>query len=118
MQHFAYAEDPTPSVDQLLVNTLSDILDDSDGLTSLREAIMFANDNEQASNTISFAEETIGTIEINEALIVNKNLNITGPGKDVLTLQSNNSNLFNINAPDASLENGLDFDLSAVTLLG
>jgi len=118
MQHFAYAEDPTPSVDQLLVNTLSDILDDTDDLTSLREAIMFANDNEQASNTITFTEETIGTIEVNEALIVNKNLNITGPGKGALTLQSNNSNLFNINDPDVSSENGLDFDLSAVTLLG
>lgn len=119
MPQLAYADNPPPPpLNPLLVSTLSDTIDNTDGLTSIREAIQFANSNDQVSNTITFAQNLTGTIEVSEALAINKNLTIAGPGKDTLTLQSNNSDLFSIDDPDAGTDNGLDFDLSAVTLFG
>ena len=118
MPQLAYADNPPPPpLNPLLVSTLADTIDNTDGLTSIREAIQFANSNDQVSNTITFAQNLTGTIEVSETLAIDKNLSITGPGKDVLTLQSNNSDLFTINDPEAGTEDGLDFDLSAVTFL-
>jgi len=121
LPHAAFADHPNcllePS-NKLLVNNLTDVQDPCDKSISIREAIQFANDNEQASNTITFAEGMTGTIEVNPALTITKNLTITGPGKDVLILQSNSNDLFTIDDPEAGTENGLDFDLSAVTLFG
>jgi hypothetical protein len=106
---------PDPDT-ELLVTSLTTSDDHCDGVISIREAIQFANANDQASNIITFAEDIMGTIEVSEALVINKSLTITGPGKDVLTLKSNSNDLFSIDDPEAGTESGLDFDLSAVTL--
>ena len=69
----------------LIVTTTQDIAADDD-MTSLREAINFANTNFDAS-TISFAPGVSGAIELQTALPkINFATTILGPGADVLTI--------------------------------
>lgn len=72
----------------LTVNTLVDENDGScvDGDCSLRDAIQVAN----ANDTINFSVTGIITLS-GTHLLVNKDLTITGPGSDSLTIDGNNA---------------------------
>ncbi|HEX6189236.1 MAG TPA: choice-of-anchor Q domain-containing protein, partial [Pyrinomonadaceae bacterium] len=73
----------------LLVNTLNDGDDGSCSLgdCTLREAIKYAN----AGATITFQTGLAGTIVLTQGeLLVDRNLTITGPGADVITVSGNN----------------------------
>ncbi|MEX2308964.1 MAG: choice-of-anchor Q domain-containing protein [Pirellulales bacterium] len=70
----------------ITVNTLIDVNNGSDGLTTLREAIAAAMPND----TIDFAVTgTINLMSIGSGhLTVNKSLTIQGPGADLLTIKA------------------------------
>ena len=64
--------------DPLVVTTLEDIVDSTDGLISLREALVAAT----SGDTVTFAVE--GTIELQSVLQVNEGIAIDGGGKITL----------------------------------
>jgi CSLREA domain-containing protein len=67
------------------VNTLIDVNNAGDGLTTLREAIVAAT----AGETINFS--VTGTINLNQGngeLLINKSLTINGPGSNLLTIHA------------------------------
>ena len=64
---FSYSETfdiQVGNVDELVVTTLEDIIDASDGEISLREALMHANANVGTRDTITFADHLEGTIRL------------------------------------------------------
>lgn len=61
----------------LIVDTLSDVIDANDGFTSLREALILANETEGADN-IEIGIE--GTLEVNEVFSVEGDVSIAGNG--------------------------------------
>jgi VCBS repeat-containing protein/predicted outer membrane repeat protein len=75
----------------LVVTTLDDVVDPFDNQTSLREAIAFANrnDNPGAIDTISFAPDLTGTIHLTELghLEIRQDLVIEGEGR--ITIDAN-----------------------------
>ena len=93
-----------------LVTTLEDSANSYDGLTSLREAIIFANGNADTT-AITFAPGLTGTINLLSALpSLTTNLSITGPGAAALTVQravSQNFRIFAIAAGASVSLNGL-----------
>jgi hypothetical protein len=72
----------------------------SDGSGDLRYAITAANTNDDLSNTIVFDPSLSGTISLAQGpLTINKDLEIDGPGPDVLTVSGNDqSGVFSIPA--------------------
>lgn len=77
--------DPEPEEKSLVVTTTADVVDAFDGVTSLREAVAFANERDAAS-TITFAESGQGLIRLTEgALSVTDTLEIDGAGKVTIT---------------------------------
>ena len=80
---------------------------DDSGPGSLRQAIADANPGDE----ITFAGTVTGTITLTSSqLVINKNLTITGPGADVLTISGNNaSRVFNISS-------GADVTISGLTI--
>src|SRR5262249_49360320 len=73
----------------LVVDTLADSTDPSDGKTSLREAIALAN-GAPGPNTIIFAAGLTGTITLTQGeLIITDSVTITGPGASALTVSGN-----------------------------
>ena len=73
------------------VDTLSDVSNATDGLTTLREAIVLANGNSEA-DTISFDDGLTGTLTLTQGqLVVSDDLTIEGPEADDLTISGNNS---------------------------
>ena len=119
------------TTDTIVVNTISDAVDLSDGVTSLREAIELA---EQApgENIITFDDslfpggaQTIllgdedgnGSVEGTEAssqLYIDSSLSIIGPGSDQLTINGGNAARVVLLASDQ----GLDVAISGLTITG
>ena len=88
----------------LNVTTALDEVDPNDGVLSLREAIQQANPATPGGDTIVFDSslnhQTI-TLNGNE-LLINKNLNIQGPGADLLAISGNRlSRVFDVPSPPA-----------------
>lgn len=76
------------------VLTVSNLNDSGAG--SLRELIGIA----ASGDTINFQEDLNGTIILSSQLYIDKNLNITGLGSDIITISGNNqSRIFKINLP-------------------
>ncbi len=103
-------------INSLLVNTNSDAADNTDGLTSIREAVAYANTgNAGTAPVITFAGDVTGTITLTSGVMaITKNLTITGPGAGSLKLNGINGNgarsIFNISAGVV--------DISGLTLSG
>jgi len=107
----------TPS---LVVTTASDVVDATDGLTSLREAILLAN-SQSGADTITFGgpvftdanPDTI-TLSLGQ-LAITDSVTINGTGASSLTIDGNNSSrvfyLYNNSAT-------LDITLSGMTITG
>ena len=109
----------SPEATTIVVNSLSDVADGSDGLCTLREAITAANSNavsgaaagecaagsSSGSDAINFS--VTGTIDLTTALPdVASDLTITGPGSGQLTVRRSTSNfyrIFNITAGNIGL---------------
>ena len=72
---------PTPSY---VVTTLTDNFNLSDGKTSLREALYWAN---QKGQTITFAQNLRGTIQLTSQLIVTNDITIDGDSRITLSGQ-------------------------------
>lgn len=106
-----------PEAVNIIVNSLSDAVNNSDGLCTLREAITAANNNaasgavagecvagsSSGSDSITFS--VTGIINLNTALpTLVSNMTITGPGASSLTVQrstapgTSNFRIFSINA--------------------
>ena len=89
------------------MTTASDVVDANDGVTSLREAVAYANSNSGA-DTIRFAANLAGqtiTLTNGELQLTDTTgtTTITGLGADQLTISGNNaSRVFNV-APNASV---------------
>jgi hypothetical protein len=110
----------------ITVDTLTDELDGSivDGDVSLRDAIAAATPSE----TIDFS--VTGTIALNLTLgelVVNKDLTISGPGADLLTIDAGDGTdgifdtydgvrIFNVD--DGNSDNFIDVELTGLTLTG
>ena len=64
-------------------------LDDS-GLGSLRQALLDANQNPGA-DTIRFARNVRGTLELSSQLVITDDVDIRGPGSNQLTISGGNT---------------------------
>ncbi|WP_339748826.1 choice-of-anchor Q domain-containing protein, partial [uncultured Rubinisphaera sp.] len=98
----------------LTVDTEFDVTDENDGLTSLREAIAFANSNRNSLDSIQFDSTLTGkTILLDGTeLIISDALDLIGLGADKLTISGNNqSRIFN-------LLNNTTATISGLTLTG
>jgi predicted outer membrane repeat protein len=75
----------------LTVTTALDVVDPNDGVLSLREAIQQANPATPGGDTIAFDSGLNGqTITLSGSeLLLDKNINIQGPGADQLTISGN-----------------------------
>ena len=105
---FHLSNDETPS---LVVTTTEDVVNPYDGLTSLREAINYA-ESLDGSATITFASNVTGTIALNGSELLLNDLNgaltIQGPGADVLSISGNNaSSVFEISSYTTAEIDGL-----------
>lgn len=99
----------------LMVTTVSDVVAE-DGVTSLREAIEFANDpltnlgtgdadgDGNPMDTIFFDPSLNGqTIELNRELAVTSSVKVAGPGANLMTIDGNEQNrIFRLGASDAA----------------
>ncbi len=86
----------------LVVTTDQDVVNAFDGLTSLREAIAFANATPGTLDEITFSDGTAGTHDFHNAtpdtitlggaqLSIKSDIIISGPGPDLLTVSGNNA---------------------------
>lgn len=92
----------------LTVDSLSDVTDAGDGLTTLREAVVAA----AANDTIDLSGLT-GTITLTQGeILLNKNLTFDGPGSDALAISGNDSSRIfrqsagTVSLSDLTLRNG------------
>lgn len=77
--------DPDPEEKSLVVTTTEDVVDAFDGVTSLREAVAFANEKE-GPDVITFAEGGQGLIRLTEgALTFSESVEIDGAGLVTIT---------------------------------
>lgn len=73
-----------PAVNPFIVTTEKDVVDDKDGLTSLREALNTANLVLQGQSRITFANTVAGkTITLTNTLYLDQNIVIDGLGKNI-----------------------------------
>jgi hypothetical protein len=94
----------------LTVSTMADVVDETDGATSLREAIAGA----QAQDTIAFDASLSGAtlmLRLGQ-LTITKALTIMGLGADVLTIDGNGASRV------LAIENGANVTISGVTIRG
>ena len=94
----------------LRVTTTQDVVA-NDGLTSLREAITYANSH-PGYDTITFAQSAWGTIKLNGTALptVTESCFITGPGGDAVIIDGDaKSRILKINTGAAVTVNGLFF---------
>ena len=96
------------------MTTATDVVDPYDGLTSLREAVNYAN-SLSGADTITFASNLVGqTITLTQGELdltdTTGKTTITGLGADQLTVSGNNaSRVFNI-------ATGVTVDISGLTI--
>lgn len=104
-------------INSLLVNTNSDAANNTDGLTSIREAVAYANTgNAGAAPVITFAGDVTGIITLTSGVMtISRSMTIIGPGAGSLALTGINGSgarsIFNISAGTVnisalSLKNG------------
>ena len=94
----------------LVVDTVLDLTDGTDGVTSLREALAFA-DSRTVPSTITFDPivfgETSQTITLTQGQLTlngGANISIAGPGANLLTVSGNNaSGVFDVEGGSVSL---------------
>lgn len=78
-------------IPSLMVTTLDDVVDEYDGLISLREAVSYAN-NYGLASTITFAERLSGgTIYLDSSLVISQSVTIDGLTNNVKGLTITNS---------------------------
>ncbi|MEM9352151.1 MAG: choice-of-anchor Q domain-containing protein [Planctomycetota bacterium] len=107
-----------PETPSLTVTTALDVVNNLDGLTSLREAVLLAN-TQPGNDTIAF--DTAGVFSTPQTitlggteLLITDSVTITGPGQGQLTIDANNaSRVFNINDGQAS---NSDVAISGLTM--
>ena len=109
---------PPAETPSLTVNIATDVVDNADNKTSLREAIAFAN-SQAGADTITFDAATFATTQTitltGGELAITDALTITGTGAKLLTLSGNNaSRVLNINIAGA----GAAVTVSGVTITG
>ncbi|MFK7822324.1 MAG: choice-of-anchor Q domain-containing protein [Planctomycetaceae bacterium] len=107
------------------VDTLQDLVDENDGLTSLREAIAFGENLSPGGSgtprgqlTIGFADGLAGTIELNSLLTISSPgvVFIDGPGANLLTIDANGlASAFRIDNGDVGL---VGAGISGMTITG
>jgi CSLREA domain-containing protein len=88
-----------------VVNTLLDVVNANDNVTSLREAITSAN-AVNGTSQITFANTLTGTITLNGTALptLTKSMDILGPGADILTISGNNqSRMFTANVANTTV---------------
>ena len=78
---------PTLSSSGLIVTTTSDNSINSDGVTSLREAVAYAESGNAGANpVVTFAPGVTGSIALASAIVIDTDVTITGPGASNLTV--------------------------------
>lgn len=97
----SYDDGETPS--QYVVTTLTDVVDGSDSVLSLREAVTLANQDSGEDSIVFAPSLTVGgaaTIAITQGdLLITDSVTIQGPGANVLTIDAlGNSRLFDLSA--------------------
>ncbi len=98
-----------------VVDSLLDVVDDSDGITTLREAIILANSRD-GYDAITFADGLTGTIYLNGSLDINDDVDIIGLGADLLTLDANGTeSVFEINGSE---DRNIEVMLSGLMITG
>ena len=112
----------------LIVTTVQDVEDQTDGLISLREAIGLSNEGSGAYTVIfdSGLFTVEATIDITSQLpTITRDLTIVGPSANLLTidalgvdgvLDGNGFRIFEVN--DGDLNNSIDVSISGLTLTG
>ena len=88
-----------------VVDTLLDVVDANDGVTSLREAITSAN-AVSGTSLITFDASLSGKITLNGTALptLTKSVDIIGPGSDMLTINGNNqSRMFAANTANTTV---------------
>ncbi|MFK7822015.1 MAG: choice-of-anchor Q domain-containing protein [Planctomycetaceae bacterium] len=96
-----------------IVDTPLDVVDENDGVTSLREAIAFGEDLSPGGGgtardllDIEFDPSVFGeTIELNSPLVINSpgDVFISGPGPGLLTIDGQGGGVFRVDNGDAGL---------------
>ena len=121
--------------DSLVVTTELDVIDPTDDLTSLREAVAFANSNPNASvitfgdgSSLSggtdFTDATADTITLGGSQVsIITSATVDGPGADLLTVSGDNvSRVFNIGSnsnvtlDSLTIANGREADGAAIRI--
>ena len=93
-----------PLPGSLVVNTLEDVVDASDELNSLREAIAYAQTLEEVGVTVTFEEGLEGTITLADGAVVIDGGAFAVDGAGVITIDaSGESRVFEINDGDITL---------------
>jgi len=92
---YSSEEKPTPDTPTFVVTTLEDVVDDADGVLSLREAIALAGEDGgiitfDATLFTSGEMQTITLSTLYRPLWIDSAVTIVGPGSDKLSISSNN----------------------------
>ncbi len=84
-----------------VVDTLSDVVSDSDDQNSLREAIAVALERGEA---VTFEDGLMGTISLDSAITIAGSITITGPGQDVISIDGKGANqIFVLDGPETTI---------------
>ena len=110
----AYEYQEKTEVESIVVTIAADIVDETDNLTSLREAILFAESGDVITFDASLAGETI-TLECGE-LVIGKAITIDASGIGGMTVDGNGeSSVFHVSSEEGI---GLSVGLVGLTVTG